>query len=135
MYVKETKKDRNMNREEELLKLKYGKKSPFKVPEGYFDHFTSELMTKLPEREAREIVMQPSIWHRYRPALWVAASACAAIFSVGIYLHHENSEVRPVAVNTEQVSTGYSAFDEAADYTMMDNTDMYAYLSSEGSNN
>ena len=57
------------------------------------------------------------------------------IFSVGIYLHHENSEVRPVAVNTEQVSTGYSAFDEAADYTMMDNTDMYAYLSSEGSNN
>lgn len=124
-----------MNREEELLKQKYGTKSPFKVPEGYFDHFTSELMTKLPEREAREIVMQPSVWRRYRPALLVAASVCAAIFSIGIYLHQEKSDARQVVANTEQVSSGYSAFDEAADYTMIDNTDMYAYLSSEGSNN
>ena len=33
-----------MKRNDLELQKKYGKKNPFTVPEGYFDHFAEELM-------------------------------------------------------------------------------------------
>ena len=38
-------------KEEEFIRKKYGSGNTFKVPEGYFELFTSELMSKLPEKE------------------------------------------------------------------------------------
>ena len=37
--------------EEKYLEDKYGKKQPFKVPNGYFDSFADNLMDKLPEQQ------------------------------------------------------------------------------------
>ena len=33
-------------KEEDFIRKKYGSGNPFKVPEGYFEQFTSELMSK-----------------------------------------------------------------------------------------
>ena len=52
-----------MKEEDNILK-KVGKKNSFKVPEGYFENLTSEVMGKLPEKEgpAFEEVKQPTMW-------------------------------------------------------------------------
>ncbi len=42
-------------KEEDILLKKLGKENSFKVPEGYFENFTSEVMKKLPEKEALEL--------------------------------------------------------------------------------
>lgn len=41
----------NMNEELDIIK-KCGKENPFKVPEGYFENFTSNLMAQLQTEEA-----------------------------------------------------------------------------------
>ena len=47
--------------EEKYLEDKYGKKQPFKVPNGYFDSFADNLMDKLPEQQP---VMTPWLWQQ-----------------------------------------------------------------------
>lgn len=39
-----------MKEEDNILK-KVGTENAFRVPEGYFENFTSELMNRLPEKE------------------------------------------------------------------------------------
>ena len=121
-----------MNREEEFLEKRFGRQASFKVPEGYFENFASEIMDKLPAREGRVIKMRPSLWRRYRPAMLIAASMIAAIFSVNILLHKSNASM-PETSQSEQVhkSSSYSAIDQAADYTMLDNEEIYAYVTED----
>ena len=38
-------------KEEDILLKKLGKEDSFKVPDGYFENLTSEVMNKLPEKE------------------------------------------------------------------------------------
>lgn len=121
-----------MNKEVKELEQKFGKRIPFRVPDNYFDNFTSELMEKLPNTEGRVIRMQTTIWHRLRPTMIVAATVLAAAFCVNFYFNradHNNLKQanKQVIGNTQQSS--YSAFDQAADYTMLDNEQIYAYVS------
>jgi len=119
-----------MNKDEKILEEYFGKKQPFQVPEGYFDDFASKLMAQLPEKDARVIKMQPTLWQRFRPYA-VAASVVAVIFSVGLYISLDdrlsvNSKSHSVAKT--EYNNSYSAFDAAADYTMLDNEEIYSYI-------
>lgn len=119
-----------MIKEEERLHLEFGKQQPFRVPEGYFDTFTEQMMARIPQQEAQIVeIRQPR--HRLRPFLLAAASVCVAIFTVGIYLHdtHNGGQETATIAGVQSSSSAYSAIDQAADYTMMDNEDMYAYVS------
>ena len=60
-------------KEEDNILEKVGKKNSFKVPEGYFENLTSEVMGKLPEKEgpAFEEVKQPTMWIRMKPLLYI----------------------------------------------------------------
>ena len=115
---------------EEFLVERLGRKQPFKVPNGYFEDFAAQMMDKLPEKEAQIVRMKPHGWKKYRPFAYAAACVCAAIFCVGTYLHSNSSEEQlSQNVATVQPTSTYSAIDEVADYTMMDNVDFYAYVS------
>jgi hypothetical protein len=48
------------------------KRDPFKVPEGYFDNFTSGLMSRLPERQPQPI-KAVSLWDKVKPWVYMAA--------------------------------------------------------------
>ena len=47
--------------EEKYIQEKVGNRNPFRVPEGYFDHFADQVMATLPEREprARRVWLRP----------------------------------------------------------------------------
>ena len=52
--------EERMKEEDNILK-KVGKKNSFKVPEGYFENLTSEVMGKLPEKEGEIYVRSKRI--------------------------------------------------------------------------
>lgn len=124
-----------MNTEERYIRNKAGNANPFRVPEGYFDSFPARIMESLPESEAVEIPLRRSFAERFRPVMYAAACLLLAVFGTAIYMYE--SEMRPEKAGAGVVASGShtsgsSTYEEAlADYAMMDNTDIYAYLSGE----
>ena len=91
--------------EEQALLQRFGRQNPFTVPEGYFEGFTSRMMSLLDEEQARQAVstdekprakVRSLTWRRYA----VAASSATVDHNI----------------------------DQMADYAMLDNQDIYTYL-------
>ena len=123
--------------EEKYLIEKVGKENPFRVPEGYFDTLASQIMAKVEAEgvEARDIKTGKEkrakvVW--LRPVLYAAASVCALFISVVAYQSYSDQGVaapaQNVVANNQMMMDSY--FEEAADYVMLDNQDIYACLSS-----
>ena len=124
--------------EEKYLIEKVGKENPFRVPEGYFDTLSSQIMAKVEAEgvaprdiKAGKEKRAKVLW--LRPVLYAAASVCALFISVVAYQSHSDDGVaaptQTVVANNQMLMDDY--FDEAADYVMLDNQDIYACLSSE----
>lgn len=127
-----------MINEEEYLRSKMGSRNPFTVPEGYFEHLTEQIMQKLPAQETtilepEEPAREPkkaAVIRFLRPVLYAAACVCLAMFGVAIYQNLDKQSADTLQSNIPQITTEYNdAFiDEAADYAMLDNADIYASL-------
>lgn len=124
-----------MMKEEKILKEKFGAVNHFTVPEGYFDSFADKLMEQLPDTEARVIPMHAESWWHRLPMRKIAAAigtvvvlACGGMF----YANHTSSGKAAIAhVSSEHLQESgseYGTFDQMADYTMMDNQDIYVSL-------
>ena len=127
-----------MMNEEEYIRQKMGERNPFTVPEGYFDTLASQIMAKVEAEgvEARDIKTGKEkrakvVW--LRPVLYAAASVCALFVSVVAYQSYSEQGVaaptQNVVANNQVMMDEY--FEEAADYVMLDNQDIYACLSSD----
>ena len=127
-----------MTREENILKERFGKQNPFKVPDGYFDHLTEKIMENLPEQEVRviDIRSRQTLWQKMPLRKIAAAVAVAALLGGGTFwaLQHEgDSKMAAHTKKHEQktVSSDDAAFNEMADYAMIDNEAIYASLIAE----
>lgn len=121
-----------MNEEQYLIE-KVGKENPFRVPENYFDTLASQVMSRIdaegnkPQEIPMPVKKAKTVW--LRPVLYAAASVCALFISVTAYQHFTS---KPAEIPVEQVAVyTEDSFDEAADYAMIDNQDIYACLMSE----
>lgn len=121
-----------MNYEEKEIQDRFGKENPFRVPEGYFDQLTERIMAQLPEREqqAEQISLSQRRPKSRLVALrpWLYAVACTiAVVVMGLTFHHtsESADEQSLVSN---VNTESQYIDEAADYAMLDNAEIYAYL-------
>ncbi|MBR1547567.1 MAG: hypothetical protein IJ637_02430 [Prevotella sp.] len=108
-----------MNYEETYIREKIGQKNPFTVPKGYFDQLTSQVMSQLPEKNnhvARRISLRPIL---------MAAASVAAVLVIGltVFFQQQSSDEQALAA----VDSSY--IDDAADYAMLDNMEIYACLS------
>ena len=111
-------------KEEKYIEERVGKRNPFLVPDGYFDQLTDQIMQTLPERKPKA----KSIW--MRPVLYAAASICALLICTVTYLAlSEEPKHEAALISTPQQEVSEDEFDEAADYMMLDNHDIYALLS------
>jgi hypothetical protein len=126
-------------KEEEIIKKRCGTGNVFRVPDGYFDDFASNLMEKLPERENRTIQLSNhyGVAHILKPILYAAACLCLAIFCTVLYFNKnvstnqsQNSSAS-VSVQGSSESSRDELIDRTADYAMMDNHDIYACVSSD----
>ena len=113
--------------EEKYISDKLGRRNPFTVPEGYFEHLTAQVMDKLPERRQKA----RTVW--MRPVWWAAAAVCALFVSTAAWLawpQASDPSQGPMAEVVVQQQPDDAFFDEAADYMMLDNQDIYACLAS-----
>lgn len=122
-------------REEKILARSLGKENHFQVPAGYFDHLAERVMDRLPEQEAQ--IIKISWWQRMPMRKIAAAVAVAAVLGGGALwgLHQPASQGRLASagqtLEKSSVSNEDAAFNEMADYTMMDNETIYASLLAE----
>ena len=114
-----------MSNEEVYIGHQVGKHNPFRVPEGYFDTLTQQVMARLPEQPVAPVARQRWL----RPWLYAAACACVAIFSVTLYFAKPDGQ--QVATTVTPAVNESSYVDQAFDYAMIDNQDIYACLTSE----
>lgn len=122
-----------MNYEEKEIQERFGKENPFRVPEGYFDQLTDRVMAQLPEREQQAEQISLSDRHpksrlvALRPWLYAAACTIAVVVMGVTFLSHDSAEEQPLA-STSTTNTESQYIDDAADYVMLDNAEIYACL-------
>lgn len=121
-----------MLEEEKILEERFGRQDHFKVPEGYFDLLTAEVMAKLPEQQAQVVTMPRARRKSLRPFYYAAACILAVVFSVTIYIIGNGMEQQPAMASAEHTEADYDqALDEYVDYTMVESSEIYAYLADE----
>lgn len=120
-----------MSNEEKILVQRFGKQTPFKVPEGYFESFEQSLMENLPQREAKVVEMPRSRLSRLRPWSYAAAVAAAVVVMGAAYLGlADHNDAALSAASPAKPANGYTV-EQVADYAMVDNTEIYALLAGE----
>ena len=116
--------------EEMYIQEKVGKRNPFRVPEVYFDNLTAQVMQNLPEqpkRRAKSVFM--------RPVFYAAASVCALLVAGAAWMWRPAADgtstdtvQAQAVVQPQQQDASCEYMDEAVDYMMLDNHEIYAYL-------
>lgn len=118
-------------KDDKELMARCGKESPFRTPDGYFEHFHEQLMSSLPELEAPQAVepIRISLYTRMKPWLYMAAMFVSTIFVVQALMYVQ--ERRLPADNTILAEEIYT---EEADHFMSsslyDEYALYSYLTS-----
>ena len=113
-----------MNEEKDLLQ-KYGRKTPFSVPEGYFEHFTDRLMKRLPDKETQAAPVV-TMWDRVKPWLYMAAMFGGIMFTLRMVVSNP-STADPAAGETIS-GIPVDDIEPIMNQTMMDDYTLYQYL-------
>ena len=118
-------------KEEDTILRKAGTGNCFKVPEGYFENLTSEIMSKLPENSESSVeVPKVSLWDKIKPWAYMAAMfiGAALIIRVASVSHPQTDTVTAVEVADTQSVTDQD-INIALDGSMMDDYSLYVFLS------
>lgn len=127
---------------EQRLQTDDGNRRPFTVPEDYFDGLPSRIMGQLATEEQRgkENVPSPRRIRIRRLRPWAVAAMTAGVVLVGFLSYsmfstpqgHNRPEpdIR-TATSVSGTDASGDGFDAAADYIMMDEDDMYAYMADD----
>ncbi len=109
-----------------FIKEKYGKHQPFRVPADYFEGLSSQIMA---HTDNRQPLKTPGLWGKYKKALLLAACLCAFAVSTAIYVHSAYDADEAVAKGNLPGMSDDHSMESIADYTMLDNEDIYALVS------
>ena len=124
------------------LQKEFGTQRPFTVPENYFSELSSRVMAQIPTEEQKEAVVEVKPRRatlRYLRPLAAAAMTIGVVL-VGFLAYYEfdggqGKHALPSSHLAQGVHEASASsdddFDQAADYFMIDESDMYAYLTSE----
>lgn len=130
---------------EHQLHSTYGNKRPFTVPDHYFSDLSSQIMANIPVEEpvkTPDNTLKTKKSHfvlirRVRPLAIAAAMigiVMIAFWSFADYTSNQKSAADASQKGVEESlskATSSDSFDEAADYMMMDEDDMYAYVTDQ----
>ena len=114
---------------EDNLEKRIGTENPFRVPDGYFENFASDLMKRLPEKEKVEVVRKPTTWEKIRPLLYMAAMFVGAMLLIRVASTHYMP-----AGNTDQedeLEAEMEYINRAMENSMLDDYSLYVYLTEE----
>lgn len=116
-----------MGKEDNILK-KAGTSNPFRVPDHYFEDFTQELMSKLPEKESMPLMPEPTLWQRVKPWIYMTAMFCGIMLSVRVFVGEPQKDEFPAISQIEAENLTDEDWEIMIDYIMMDDYSLYQYL-------
>lgn len=115
--------------------------SSFRVPENYFDSLTERIMSNIPADQQSAVIIPLDAKKKQNKARtvhltrWAAACACVIIIGVTsvMHFHHTANVTDATAENQPNAQSVFvdDALNEAADYVMIDNQDMYSLLADD----
>lgn len=121
-------------KEEDNIMKKVGKENGFRVPDGYFENLTSEVMSRLPEKETHVYIKrEPTKWERVKPWLYMTAMFAGAALIIRVASADRNPDIDRIAMDepeTEIVSDEYIS--TVLDNSMLDDYSLYVYLTDSG---
>lgn len=115
-------------KEEDKIRKAIGTENPFRVPDGYFENLTSEIMNRLPEKEEllAEKREEPTMWQKIRPWLYMAAMFIGAALIIRVASSGGvQADERLVA---EEEDTEMEYINMAVENSMLDDYSLYVYL-------
>lgn len=120
-------------KEEDFIREQAGKENPFKVPEGYFESLTKQVMNQLPDIPQAAPVTEPTSWQKIKPWLYMAAMFIAILLPVRLMMEHTDALSKKTAAQTEQNENYAEEYIEYAilDHTAMDDYSFYQYMYTE----
>ena len=116
--------------EENILHQRFGRQNPFSVPEGYFEAFAAKMMSQLPENEP--IFSEHADVVEMKPAV-VAACITGVIVGAAVWFIQPRHNISAEHFSAAPLKASVAAandenIEEMADYAMIDNQDIYSYL-------
>lgn len=91
------------------------KKNPFRVPEGYMEGLTDQIMARLPERPQQKETKVVSMADKMRPWLYLAASFIGLLLifkGISGYRVRKNDTTDPLFVKTEVPEVSLNAISD-----------------------
>lgn len=130
---------------EHQLHSTYGNKRPFTVPDHYFSDLSSQIMANIPVEEpvktsVNTVKTKKShfvLIRRVRPLAIAAAMIGIVMIAFWSFADYTSNQKSAADAPEKGVggalskATSSDSFDEAADYIMMDEDDMYAYVADQ----
>lgn len=116
----------------------HDRRTPYRVPDGYFDSLTSRVMQSLPDTNVQaasqtgkgERIRIDTHSHGQRWLGWgVAAAACFAATLMFVNMPHREAEQQQAQTATASVTYDEDYEQQVLDYAMLDDTDIYTYMS------
>lgn len=122
-------------KEEDKLRKELGMENPFRVPEDYFEGFTSQLMSRLPEKEKSDVFRTPTTWEKIRPWVYMAAMFVGAALIIRVASSRVDVPVheQSVLADDTDMEIEMEYIDVAIDNSMLDDYSLYVYLTDEDS--
>lgn len=116
-----------MKEEDNILK-KVGTENTFRVPDGYFENLTSEIMNRLPEKETPVFKQKESTkWDRIKPWLYMAAMFVGAAMIIRV-ASTDRSPAAADRVVADDSETEMEYINMAVENSMLDDYSLYVYL-------
>ncbi len=121
---------------EDQIRQMIGTKSPYKVPDGYFEQLADRIIDQLPEREA--MTPKVTLWQQAKPWVYMAAMFVGAFFLARTGRSYVTSEQNNI--QETELATLMDQADEVVDDTYiissmntscMDDYEVYTLMASE----
>lgn len=130
---------------EHQLHSTYGNNRPFTVPDNYFSDLSSQIMANIPVEDpvntpGNTVKTKKShfvLIRRVRPLAIAAAMIGIVMIAFWSFADYTSNQKSAADAPEKGVggalskATSSDSFDEAADYIMMDEDDMYAYVADQ----
>lgn len=114
-------------KKENKIPEKEGAENPFRIPDGYFENLTPEVMGRLPEKEKPAILRkEATTWEKVKPWLYMAAMFIGAWLIIRIASPDRTPAADCVAGDENDMEIEY--INTVLDNSMLDDYSLYVYL-------
>lgn len=115
----QTKRKKTDMRKEEILEDKIGRDAGFRLPDGYFEGFSAEIMSKLPPYPSQPKPQVLTTWQRMKPYVYLAAMFAGIWMMMKMF--HDFSQAGQLNLDNPPVAVAEAIMD-------LEESNMMAYV-------